>query len=170
MIDGIAFSELLNRCAPGTPGRELTAIVRQASGFEPHVIGTGGRKPVSIQAGSKAEAITLATELMIGGQRIRIGLAQLDSVELKRLGVSLSDAFEACANLKAAARLIKENPNALAPGRLSVERRQKQAPADPGEGTPQPERARKDAGEAQTAWNVYGQDRRRSVFVYAPKE
>lgn len=170
MIDGIAFSELLNRCAPGTPGRELTAIVRQASGFEPHVIGTGDRKPVRIQADSKAEAITLATELMIGGHRIRVGLAQIDSADLKRLGVSLSDAFEPCANLKAAAQLIKENPHALTPGRLSVERRQKQAPVDPEEGIPQPERSRKEGSETQAAWNVYSQDRRRSVFVYGPKD
>lgn len=169
MIDGVAFVQLLDRCAPGAPGRELTAIVRQVSGFEPHVIGTGGRKPVSIQAESKAEAITLATELMVGGHRVRIGLAQIDSADLKRLGVSLSDAFEPCANLKAASHLIKENPNALTPARLSTERREKQTPVDPEEGS-QPERPHKDGGETQAAWNVYGPDRRRSVFVYAPKD
>lgn len=170
MIDAVAFSVLLDRCAPGAPGRELTAIVRQASGFEPHVIGTGGRKPVSIQADSKAEAITLATELMIGGQRIRIGLAQIDSTDLKRLGVSLSDAFEPCTNLKAATQLIKENPNALTPARLSTDRREKQAPVGPEEAVPKPDPPSKSDGETHSAWNVYGQDRRRSVFVYAPKD
>lgn len=169
MIDGVAFSELLNRCAPSAPGRELTAIVRQASGFEPHVIRTGGRKPVGIQADSKVEAITLATELMVGGQKIRVGLAQIDSADLKRLGVSLSDAFEPCANLKAAAQLIKENPNALTPARLSAERRERQPSVDPLEEVLKPDRPRKDDSGTQ-AWNVYDQDRCRSVFVYRPKD
>lgn len=170
MIDSVAFSELLDRCAPSAPGRELTAIVRQASSFEPLVIGTGGRKPVSIQPTSKSEAITLATELMVGGQRIRIGLAQIDSADLKRLGVSLSDAFEPCENLKAATQLIRDNSNALTPARLSTERRETLRPIDPEEGVPKPVRARKDEGGTQAAWNVYGQDRAKSVFVYAPKD
>lgn len=169
VIDGVAFSELLDRCAPSAPGRELTAIVRQASGFEPHVIGTGGRKSVSIQAGSKAEAITLATELMVGGQRIRIGLAQIDSSDLKRLGVSLTDAFEPCGNLKAAAQLLKEDPKALTPGRGSVERR-RSASVQPEEGGRKPDRSRNEPGDVRAAWNVYGQDRIPSVFVYAPKD
>lgn len=168
MIDGVAFEALLERCAPGAPTRELGAIVRQASGFEPHVIGTGGRKAASLQPGSKAEAITLATELMIGGERVRIGLAQIDSADLKRLGVSLTDAFEPCGNLKAAARLLKEDPNALKRGRAPVERR-RPASVDPEEGVPKPEPSN-GPGEVHAAWNVYGRDRRRSVFVYAPKD
>ena len=169
MIDGIAFTELLDRCAPGAPGGELTAIVRQASGFEPHVISTGGRKRVDIQAGSKAEAISLATELMIGGHRIRIGLAQIDSADLKRLGVSLSDAFEPCGNLTAAARLLKEDPQALKPNRASVKSgRMETLRAE--EGVQKSERSRDEGWGSWPAWNVYGQDRRRSVFVYAPKD
>lgn len=169
MIDGVAFEALLDRCAPNAAQRELGAIVRQASGFEPYVIGTGSRKAVTLQPGSKTEAITLATELMIGGERVRVGLAQIDSADLKRLGVSLTDAFEPCGNLKAAAQLLKEDPNALKPGRARIERR-RSASVTPEEGVPKPEWARTGPGEIQATWNVYGQDRRRSVFVYPPRD
>lgn len=168
MIDGVAFEALLDRCAPNAAQRELGAIVRQASGFEPYVIGTGSRKAVTLQPGSKTEAITLATELMIGGERVRVGLAQIDSADLKRLGVSLTDAFEPCGNLKAAAQLLREDPNALKPGRAPVERR-RPASVNPEESVPKPDRSRDDVGKVQAAWDVYGQDRRRSVFVYTSK-
>ena len=167
MIDAPSFAELLARCAPHTPA--LTAIVREASGFEPFVIGTIDRKSVSIQVDTKSEAIKLASELMIGGQRVRIGLAQIDSRDLKRLGLSVTDALEPCANLTAAAKLLKEDPNALRPARAMVERSRTERGRGEEDIVPTNGRSRTDGGDGQPAWNVYGQERRRSVFVYTPK-
>jgi type IV secretion system protein VirB1 len=62
-MDPAAFAALVEQCAP-TPDlvRPLTAIVRQASSFEPLLITIQGRKPIPIQASDRDEAIQLATE------------------------------------------------------------------------------------------------------------
>ena len=64
---------------------------------------------------SKAEAIQLASELVIAGHRVRIGLAGIDTRDLDKLGVSIADAFEPCRNLNTAVRLISESPAKLKP-------------------------------------------------------
>lgn len=167
MIDGPSFSALLERCAPGAPVEPLTALVRQASGFEPLVIGTDGRKPLTIQATSKPEAIELATELEIGEQRVWVGLAQIDSRQLKRLGISLADGFEPCTNIKVAAQLLNEKPSFSKPARVSENPRTARAEPSPGEGARSLEVWRSEHGESRPSWDAYSASRRPSVFVYA---
>lgn len=167
MIDGPSFSALLERCAPGARAEPLTAIVRQASGFEPLVIGTDGRKPLTVQATSKPEAIEIATELAMGGERVRVGLAQIDARDLKRLGLSLTDGFEPCMNLKAAAQLLDEKPGSLKPARLSEKPRTSRPELSPGERAQSSETRRTDSGESRPSWDAYGSSRRDSVFVYS---
>src|SRR6478736_2245901 len=116
-MDPTAFLALAERCAPTTDPRLLAALVRRASGYEPLAIhfdnGPGG--PMKLLGSSKAEAIQLASELVIAGHRVRVGLAGIDTRDLDKLGVSLADAFEPCNHIKAAARLMSENPAQLRP-------------------------------------------------------
>jgi hypothetical protein len=88
-MDPAAFSALVEQCAP-TPDfvRPLTAIVRQASSFEPLLLTIQGRKPIPIQANDRDEAIQLATEAITAGQSVRTGLAQLDAEETKQAGLT----------------------------------------------------------------------------------
>ena len=69
--------------------RPLTAIVRQASSFEPLLITIEGRKPIPIQATDRNEAIQLVTEAIATGQPVRTGLAQLDAEDMKQAGLTL---------------------------------------------------------------------------------
>src|SRR3954468_18947460 len=107
-MDPTAFLALAGRCAPVTEPRQLAALVQRASGHEPSAIqfdnGPGG--PIKLLGSSKSEAIQLASELVIAGHRVRVGLAGLDTRDLDKLGVSLADAFEPCSHLKAAVRLM----------------------------------------------------------------
>lgn len=113
MMDPTAFIALLERCAPGAAVQPLAAAARQASGHEPFVIGTvQGAKPLSVQATSEPEGMALATGVTIAGQRVRIGL---DARALERLGVPVADAVEPCPQVKAAARLMGEDPRRLKP-------------------------------------------------------
>ena len=83
-MDPAAFAALVERCAPTTAMvRPLTAIVRQASSFEPLLITIEGRKPIPIQATDRNEAIQLVTEAIATGQPVRTGLAQLDAEDMK---------------------------------------------------------------------------------------
>ena len=165
-MDPATFIALIERCAPNSPAAPLAAIVRQASEFEPLVIRTETTNPVVIQATSKAEAVQLATELVIAGHRVRIGLAQIDTRDLTRLGFSLAEGFESCAHIRAAARLLAEDPSRLklnpssAKGRVSAVKTAEQGiEPDEQQGTREERRV--------PAWDVYGQGRESSVLVYS---
>lgn len=106
-MDAFAFADLLNRCAPGAPMEPLTAIVRQASGFEPLLISIEGKKSIPIQAMSLEEGVQLASEATVSGQNIRIGLAQLDSEERRAAGLSISASFDPCKHVAALSELIQ---------------------------------------------------------------
>jgi type IV secretion system protein VirB1 len=106
-MDPAAFAALVEQCAP-TPDliRPLTAIVRQASSFEPLLITIEGRKPISIQATNRDEAIQLATEAIATGQQVRTGLAQLDAKETKQAGLTAATTFDACKHIAGLGKLV----------------------------------------------------------------
>src|SRR4051812_37813874 len=171
-MDPTAFLALAERCAPPiTEPRPLAALVRRASEDEPLAIrfddGPGG--PMKLLGSSKAEAIQLASELVIAGHRVRVGLAGIDTRDLDKLGVSLADAFEPCSHLRAAARLMSENPAKMASPRRSARAEARASPeapvrpeADPAPASPQRLPAR--------AWDVYGQGRLSSALVYGARD
>lgn len=107
-MDPAAFAALVEQCAP-TPDlvRPLTAIVRQASSFEPLLITIRGRKPIPIQATDPEEAIQLTTEALAAGQQVRTGLAQLDAEEIKQAGLTPATTFDACQHIAGLGRLFK---------------------------------------------------------------
>lgn len=107
-MDPAAFSALVEQCAP-TPDfvRPLTAIVRQASSFEPLLITIQGRKPIPIQASDRDEAIQLTTEAIATGQTVRTGLAQLDADETKQAGLTATTTFDACKHIAGLGRLFE---------------------------------------------------------------
>ena len=107
-MDPAAFAALVEQCAP-TPDlvRPLTAIVRQASSFEPLLITVQARKPVLIQASDLDEAIQLATEAIATGQPVRTGLAQLDAEETKQAGLTATTTFDACKHIAGLGRLFE---------------------------------------------------------------
>lgn len=116
MMGPTAFIALIERCAPGAPVQPLATVVRQACGHEPLAIATvQSGKPLSVQATSKAEAIALATGMTIAGQHLRIGLAGPDTCNFERLGAPLADAVEPSPHVRAAARLMSEDPRRLKP-------------------------------------------------------
>lgn len=106
-MDPAAFAALVEQCAP-TPDlvRPLSAIVRQASSFEPFLITVEGRKPIPIQASDRDEAIQLATEAIATGQQVRTGLAQLDAKETKQAGLTPATTFDACQHIAGLGRLF----------------------------------------------------------------
>lgn len=106
-MDPAAFAALVEQCAP-TPDlvRPLTAIVRQASSFEPLLITVQGRKPIPIQASDRDEAIQLTTEASATGQQVRTGLAQLDAEETKQAGLTAATTFDACQHIAGLGRLF----------------------------------------------------------------
>jgi type IV secretion system protein VirB1 len=170
-MDPTAFIALAERCAPSAEPRLLAGLVQRASGYEPLAFqfDNGPRGPMKLLGSSKAEAIQLASELVIAGHRVRVGLAGIDARDLDKLGVSIADAFDPCRNLNAAVRLITESRAQLkpssAPARVAA--RDNAKPASIAVPAPRP-------GSSPTlparAWDVYGQGRLSSTLVYSARE
>jgi type IV secretion system protein VirB1 len=100
------FAALAARCAAGMELRSLAAIVRVESGFDPWRIGVNDETvTLSRQPQSHAEAAAAAALLIGRGKNIDLGLAQINSGNLGRLGLGVAEVFDPCTNLKAAAMI-----------------------------------------------------------------
>lgn len=106
-MDPAAFATLVERCASSAMAEPLTAIVQQASSFEPFLITLGERKPIRLQATDRNEAIQLATEAAATGKPVRIGLGQLDREEMKLAGLTIATTFDACQHVAGLSRLFQ---------------------------------------------------------------
>ncbi|TAZ82187.1 type IV secretion system protein VirB1 [Rhizobium ruizarguesonis] len=102
----VVFMDLAQHCAPMVDIRTLAAVISLESGFSPFAIRINSGPSLERQPASKAEAIELATSLVADRQDIQIGLGGIGEAELRRLKLSISDAFDPCLNLKATATLL----------------------------------------------------------------
>ncbi|WP_349436780.1 lytic transglycosylase domain-containing protein [Pararhizobium sp. A13] len=102
----VAFVDLAQNCAPVVEIRTLAAVVSLESRFEPFAIRINSGPPLASQPASKEEAIELATSLVADHQDIQIGLGGIGMEELRKLKLSISEAFDPCLNLKATATLL----------------------------------------------------------------
>ncbi|MEP7453348.1 type IV secretion system protein VirB1 [Phyllobacterium sp. SB3] len=101
-----AFIEIAQSCAPVIEVQTLAGVISLESGFQPFAIRTNSGKPLAAQPTSKAEAIELATSLVADHQDVQIGLGAISVEELRKLKLSISEAFEPCLNLRATATLL----------------------------------------------------------------
>jgi type IV secretion system protein VirB1 len=100
------FVDLAQSCAPMVQVETLASVVSLESRFQPFAIRINSGAPLRAQPTNKPEAIEVATSLIAERKDIQIGLGGLGVEELRKLGLSLSDAFDPCLNLKATATLL----------------------------------------------------------------
>ena len=104
------FLVLAQQCAPAVHPQTLAAIVKTESGFNPFAIGVNkGGLQLTRQPTNKAEAVAAAKTLIAGGQNIDMGLGQINSENLTRLGMTVDEVFDVCKNLSAAALILEDN-------------------------------------------------------------
>jgi type IV secretion system protein VirB1 len=94
------------QCAPQISVVTMMAIVRVESGGNPYALNINGPKQLAHQPQSSVEAISKASWLIAHGQSVDMGLAQVNSSNLNRLGVTVEQMFDPCANLAAGARIL----------------------------------------------------------------
>ena len=115
ILDLAAFAVLAATCAPSVAPETLAAIARAESGFNAHAINLNGAGGGTRPVGSREEAIALATELVVvRGRSVDLGLMQVNSANLGRLGLSIADAFDPCRSMEAGARVLAEGYAAAA--------------------------------------------------------
>lgn len=103
----LEFHALAQQCAPAVHPITMAAVVRVESTFNPFAIGVvGGR--LTRQPANKAEAIATAKALEAAGYNFSLGIGQVNRYNLSKYGLDYHTAFEPCANLNVASRILKE--------------------------------------------------------------
>ena len=102
----VAFLDLAQNCAPQIATETIAAVVSVESGFQPFAIRINTDRPLAEQPKTRAEAIETATTLIAEGHDIDLGLAGINSGNLGRLGLSVSDTFDFCSTSRPARRSL----------------------------------------------------------------
>lgn len=102
----VAFLDLAQHCGPQIAAETIAAVVSVESGFQPLAIRINSDHPLTDQPRSRGEAIETATILIAEGHDIDLGLGGINSGNLGRLSLSVSDTFEPCLNLETTAALL----------------------------------------------------------------
>lgn len=100
---------LASQCAPTVAPETLYAVIATESQGNPFAIGINGGKRLERQPRNRGEAVATARMLLSQGANIDLGLGQINSANLSWLQLSIEDAFEPCANIRAAAKVLSSN-------------------------------------------------------------
>lgn len=100
------FLALAAACAPVIPPETLTPLIRVESGFDPLAINVNGEPKIKVRARNAGEAVVAARRLIAQGRSVDLGLGQINSANLRWLGLSVEAAFDPCRNLSAAATVL----------------------------------------------------------------
>lgn len=103
------FEALIVQCAYNTHPDTVKAIIKVESSGNPLAIGVnfgGGRahKPDNTQ-----EAAQIARNLIANGKNIDMGLMQINSANMKRLGLTTEQIFDPCTNINIGTKILSQN-------------------------------------------------------------
>ena len=109
-MDYTNFTALMEACAPNVAIETMAAIVQQESNFNQFSIGVNGDYILKRQPKSKEEALESVTWLIKEKQsNLDIGIAQINTENLKKYDVSIEEAFDPCTNIKVGADILTDN-------------------------------------------------------------
>lgn len=105
-LTAAAFIQLAAACGPTVHVETLASIAHAESSFDPLAIhdNVTGR---TYRPNTLAQAVQLAGDLISVKRRsVDLGLMQINSANLPRLGLSIADTFDPCKNIAAGARVL----------------------------------------------------------------
>ena len=107
-LDLGSFNDLAQRCGSTVAPSTLAAVAKTESGFETLVVSdnTTGK---SHTYPTVEQAAPVVEHLIAGGDSVDIGLMQINSANLKRLGMTVRDALDACKSINGAASILTSN-------------------------------------------------------------
>ncbi len=106
-MDPATFLAFALACAPQVHADTTRALVQVESAFNPWAIGVVGGG-LERQPQGRTEALATATSLRQSGWNFSVGLAQINVANVDRLGLTLEEAFEPCANLAAMQAVLRD--------------------------------------------------------------
>lgn len=108
------FAQFAASCGPAVHVETLAAVARTESGFDVLAIGDN-TTGIAHAPATPAEALATAGALLARGHSLDLGLMQINSATLDRLGLTVADAFDPCKSIAGAARVLADGYR-LAPG------------------------------------------------------
>ena len=111
-----ALLALASQCAPSVAPETVLAIIQTESSGEPFALNVnGGRQPV--RQNNAADAAATARRYVAAGYSVDLGLGQINSRNMRWLGLTWDTVFDPCTNVAALARVLTTNYNAVSAGR-----------------------------------------------------
>lgn len=120
-ITPVDFQLLASKCQSAVAPFTLASIAKVESSFDTLAIhdNTVGGTEVPV---TRSAAVQLASGRLMSGHSLDLGLMQINSKNLSRLGLTVDDAFDACVSIRAAANILSSD-YLQRPGREQVELR-----------------------------------------------
>jgi type IV secretion system protein VirB1 len=188
LLNWLVVTALAAACAPTAAPSTLAAVAKVESGFDPLAIGVNGPSGRQLHPATRAEAAATARRLIASGFSVDLGLAQINSANLGRLGLSIEHAFDACANLEASGRVLQaayvrtltrsNGPGVATLQALSIYNTGRPdrgfangyvaKVAAAATGMADPPTAPRPPRTAPAAWDVFGQSAAATAFVFSP--
>ena len=111
-----AIFALASQCAPTIAPETVLAIIQTESNGDPFALNVnGGRQPV--RQSNAADAAATARRFVAAGYSVDLGLGQINSRNMRWLGLTWETVFDPCTNVAALGRVLTANYNAAKAGR-----------------------------------------------------
>lgn len=107
---------LAAQCAPNVAPATIAAIVQTESQGNELAINVNGLGHKVAQPANVAEAIKVARFYIAKGYSVDLGLGQINSRNMKRLGLTWDTVFEPCTNIAAAGAVLSGNYHSVRAG------------------------------------------------------
>ena len=111
-----AIAALASQCAPTVAPATVLAIIQTESRGDPFALNVnGGRQPA--RQTSAADAAATARRYVAAGYSVDLGLGQINSRNMRWLGLTWETVFDPCTNVAALGRVLTANYNSAIAGR-----------------------------------------------------
>ena len=111
-----AILALASQCAPSVAPETVLAVIQtESSGHQFALNVNGGRQPA--RQSNAAGAAATARRFVAAGYSVDLGLGQINSRNMRWLGLTWETVFDPCTNVAALARVLKTNYNSVKVGR-----------------------------------------------------
>lgn len=111
-----AILGLAAQCAPNVAPQTVAAIVQTESHAYPFALNVNGARQPAIQTNA-ADAAATARRYIAAGYSVDLGLGQINSRNMRRLGLTWDNVFDPCTNIAALGRILTRNYEAVIGGR-----------------------------------------------------
>lgn len=111
-----AIFALASQCAPNVAPQTVSAIVQTESNGRPFALNVNGGSQPPAQTNAASAAAT-AQRYIAAGYSVDLGLGQINSRNMRWLGLTWETAFDPCTNIAALGRVLTHNYNAAIAGR-----------------------------------------------------